>query len=180
MNKFLQLLFALILSISLYAQNTPMVTGSKLSPTQAKLMLEHHNKVRKEVGTVPLVWSNELASYSQRWAEYLAKENNCEMRHRGENDREGKRYGENIFWGSDSKVYKPIDASISWYSEIKDYTYATLSPNNWSTTGHYTQMVWKNTRKMGAGVAFCPSGAIIVVANYDPPGNYMGEAPYLP
>jgi len=141
-------------------------------------MLSHHNKVRKEVGSTPLVWSQELAAYAQRWAEYLANENGCEMRHRGESDREGKQFGENIFWGSDKNVYQPSNASLSWYSEIEDYKYGPLTEKNWYKTGHYTQMVWKNTLRMGAGVAYCPSGALIVVANYDPPGNYLGQTPY--
>lgn len=161
-----------------YSQKAAFNTGSKVSMVQAKAMLNHHNKVRKEVGSPALEWNADLAAYAQRWAEYLAYGNGCKMKHRGQGDKEGKQYGENIFWGSDGNTYNPVNASLSWYSEIKDYRYAVLNENNWYATGHYTQMVWKNTQRMGAGVAFCPSGAIIVVANYDPPGNYMGQAPY--
>jgi hypothetical protein len=99
------------------------------------------------------------------------------MEHRPRSGEWSQKYGENIFWGSASR-YTPRDASISWYNEIKDYTYGPLTSSNWYKTGHYTQMVWKNTTHVGFGVAICSSGAIIIVANYNPPGNYMGQKPY--
>jgi len=39
-------------------------------------------------------------------------------------------------------------------------------------------MFWRNTKKVGWGVAKCKNGSYIIVANYDPPGNYMGEKAY--
>jgi hypothetical protein len=39
-------------------------------------------------------------------------------------------------------------------------------------------MVWKNTTHVGVGIGVCKSGEILIVANYNPPGNYMGEKPY--
>jgi hypothetical protein len=39
-------------------------------------------------------------------------------------------------------------------------------------------MVWKTTREVGVGVAYCQSGGIIIVASYYPTGNMMGEYPY--
>lgn len=44
--------------------------------------------------------------------------------------------------------------------------------------GHYTQMVWNYTREVGAGVAYCPGGGIVVVASYHPAGNIIGSVPY--
>ena len=153
-------------------------TGSKISVKDAQEILAHHNKVRKKVGSPALIWSTKLAAYAQSWADHLANENNCEIEHRAVCGEDGKIYGENIFWGSSATSFKPIDASLSWYSEIKKYTYAKLNESNWQDTGHYTQMVWKNTNEMGVGVAVCPNGAIIIVANYYPAGNYMGQYPY--
>ncbi len=153
-------------------------TGSNISVQQAQEFLNHHNKVREDVGTPPLVWSKLLAAYAQQWANYLANDNNCQMKHRTEPGENGKAYGENIFWGSSSDYYKPIDASISWYDEIKYYKYQKLTENNWHQAGHYTQMVWKNTKEVGVGVAICPNGGLIVVANYYPAGNVITEYPY--
>jgi len=38
-------------------------------------------------------------------------------------------------------------------------------------TGHFTQVVWSSSKRLGVGVAI-RGGKIIVVTNYDPPGNY--------
>ena len=153
-------------------------TGSNLSVKDAQEILAHHNKVRKKVGSPALSWNTKLSAYAQSWADHLANENNCEIEHRAVSGQDGKTYGENIFWGSSAASFKPVDASLSWYSEIKKYSYAKLNGSNWHNTGHYTQMVWKNTQEVGVGVAICPNGAIIIVANYYPAGNYMGQYPY--
>ncbi|MGC4022624.1 MAG: CAP family protein [Cyclobacteriaceae bacterium] len=168
----------MIISRLAIGQVVPQKTGSNVSQEDAQAALDFHNKARKDVGSPPLEWSQELAEYAQAWADNLAKNNDCQMKHR---PRDGGKWnqihGENIFWGSASS-YNAKNASESWYSEIKDYKYGPLTQSNWYGTGHYTQLVWKNTTKVGIGQAVCSSGAIIIVGNYDPPGNYMGEKPY--
>ena len=43
--------------------------------------------------------------------------------------------------------------------------------------GHYTQVVWRKSLRVGCGMATC--GATEVwVCNYDPAGNWDGERPY--
>ena len=169
-------LFIFLFSCHTYSQITK--TGSKISVVDANKMLAHHNKVRKDVGVSGLQWDAKLAAYAQRWVDYLATNNQCQMKHRGPLEKEGAQYGENIFWGSPAKAYTPLDASTSWYAEIKNYSYARFSSDNLHSIGHYTQMIWRNTTRMGAGVAICSNGDVIVVANYNPSGNYIGEYPY--
>lgn len=137
--------------------------------------LQFHNEARNAVGTADLVWSNELSLYAQQWADQLAK-NGCQFKHRGSGDTNGKSYGENIAYSSGS--YSLLNASKAWYSEIEKFQNVALSGTNWYDTGHYTQMVWRTTKEVGMGIAKCSNGATIVVANYDPPGNYMGEKAY--
>lgn len=36
-------------------------------------------------------------------------------------------------------------------------------------------MVWKKTTSVGLGIAKGSNGSWIVVANYDPPGNFVGQ-----
>ncbi|HYC84897.1 MAG TPA: CAP domain-containing protein [Chryseosolibacter sp.] len=158
-----------------WAQKVSAPTGSTLSLDQAQEALDFHNKVRKDVGTRPLVWSAELAAYAQAWADSLAKWD-CAMKHRTGEFRL-KRYGENIYWSS-SSAGTALKASKGWYSEIEKFVYGKLTPENWSGSGHYTQMVWSTTTAVGIGLATCEGGGTIIVANYDPPGNYMGEKPY--
>ena len=168
-------LIACFIGLSVKAQQVPENTGSKVSQSEAQQALDFHNKVRNDVGSKPLEWSPELAAYAQEWADHLAS-NNCAFEHRsGEYDT--NNYGENIFWGS-GPVYNSKSASESWYSEIKDYVHGVLTSDNWSVAGHYTQMVWSKTTAVGIGSATCSSGAVIIVANYNPPGNYLGEKAY--
>lgn len=178
MIKSISIIVTFFCFTSLLAQDSIVNTGSNIAIKDAQLVLAHHNKIRKEVGTKPLVWSAKLSAYAQEWANHLASENNCGMAHRKNPVQDGKLYGENIFWGSDSKYFKPIDASEEWYTEIKMYKYSQVTEKNWEPTAHYTQMIWKDTKEVGVGVAICPNGGIIIVANYYPAGNYLRQFPY--
>jgi uncharacterized protein YkwD len=148
-----------------------------VSEEERQAALEKHNAARAEVGTPPLEWSDELSAYAQEWANYLVREHNGAMQHRPSSGKWKQLHGENIFsgWGKD---YSLLDATNAWYAEIKDYTYAPLSGSNWYKTGHYTQMIWRTTTHIGMAKAVTADGKIIIVANYSPAGNMMGEKPY--
>ncbi|MFW6257662.1 MAG: CAP family protein [Prolixibacteraceae bacterium] len=155
----------------------PEETGSSISREDAVDALRFHNNIRKDVGSPPLEWSEELAKYAQEWANYLAEKNNCRIAHRSTLGKADRVTGENIFRGT-GKEFSALDASKAWYEEIENYTYQPIRANSGSKTGHYTQMVWKSSRKAGIGKAKCSNGSIIIVANYDPPGNVIGKNPY--
>jgi uncharacterized protein YkwD len=178
MIKSISLFCTVFCFLTSFAQDSILKTGSNISVKDAQELLAHHNKVRKDVGTKPLIWSSKLATYAQEWANHLAYETDCKMVHRKAPGQDEKVYGENIFWGSDGKFFKTIDASEEWYNEIKLYKYDQVTEKNWEATGHYTQMIWKDTKEVGVGVSLCPNGAIIIVANYYPAGNYMRQYPY--
>lgn len=43
-------------------------------------------------------------------------------------------------------------------------------------TGHFTQLIWKNSVQLGVGIAFSSDKQkIYVVAQYSPPGNVHGQ-----
>lgn len=43
-------------------------------------------------------------------------------------------------------------------------------------TGHFTQVVWKSSQRLGVGIGFANNGnTAVVVANYGPPGNYLNQ-----
>lgn len=152
-------------------------TGSNLSIEEAQKALDFHNKVRSDVGVAPLSWSESLAAHAQDWANQLGQEG-CTMRHRPKNSTD-KFYGENLYAGSSNMENDhPLKASQLWYDEIKLYEHEILNDDNWYDAGHYTQMVWKNTKEVGMGMTQCSNGRIIVVANYNPPGNYLGQKAY--
>ncbi|MBS1488494.1 MAG: SCP-like extracellular [Bacteroidetes bacterium] len=178
MQNAVRILAFVLLSFQMVAgQQVPAVTGSKISQEDAQKALDFHNRARKEVGTQPLVWSAELAAYAQAWADHLAN-GTCEMEHRPHEGEWKQVHGENIYWGSSAGSFSVLSACEGWYGEIKDYHHEAISRSNFRQTGHYTQMVWKNTQRVGIARAVCQDGALIIVANYDPPGNYIGEKAY--
>lgn len=129
-----------------------------------------HNEARKAVGVDPLVWSDELARDAQAYANYLAATGKFEH---SETD-----CGENLYWYSSTTEYPAESASQSWLSEINDYRHVKNWHSNFWDVGHYTQMVWHGTSKLGMGVAVSEKGETYVVARYYPPGNYFNEMPY--
>lgn len=83
--------------------------------------------------------------------------------------------GENIYVDYNTKLTDSeavIAATKDWYSEVSKYNYN--KPRYSDDTGHFTQVVWKNTKNMGIGVGRSKD-AVYVCANYAPPGNYPGE-----
>ena len=63
--------------------------------------------------------------------------------------------------------------SNSWYSEVSKHDF-DVEPMS-TGTGHFTQMVWKASKKLGVAKARSENGKIIVVANYEPAGNVIGR-----
>ncbi len=146
-------------------------TGSKVTPEDARKIVDEHNRIRADVGVGPVTWSDKLATFAQDWADQLAA-NGCAFEHRPNN-----KYGENIYEGTKG-FYTVVHSVEAWESEKQNYTYGPSGTTQQAgVVGHYTQIIWRNTKKIGCGVAEC-NGMIIVVCNYDPPGNYTGEKPY--
>lgn len=131
--------------------------------------LDTHNEYRRKHGVPPLTLSRKLNKYAEEWAKILVKKG--KMEHRDQND-----YGENIYfaWSSDPNFKvtgaDPVD---KWYSEIKDHTFGR-EPKSLAS-GHFTQVIWEDSKEVGVGMAKSKEGQIYVVANYYPPGNVVGS-----
>jgi len=149
-------------------------TPPSLSPEDAQKMLALHNQVRADVGVGPLRWSEDLAHYAQQWADHLAA-TRCGLQHRPRSGKWRGDFGENLFMGTIG-YYGIADAVKDWAAEKRLYPGGPYRAS-WRGVGHYTQIVWRNTRRVGCATSVC-KGNLIVVCNYDPPGNYIGEYPY--
>jgi hypothetical protein len=81
--------------------------------------------------------------------------------------------GENLYKSTGSAGCG--DASESWYAEVNDYIPNTPVGEEQAMVGHYTQMMWRSTEKLGCGSA---NGGEwnYVVCRYFPAGNMMGTA----
>lgn len=158
---------------------------------QSEKVLEAHNDLRKQHFDAPLKYSKALEKSAQQWVKQLAQENGCKMKHS-----HIKGLGENIFWQSAKTIKtkksnetqwhikkevikvpasQPVQA---WYDEIKDYDYATNTCKKGAVCGHYTQVVWKESKEVGCAAYVCDSKAQLWVCQYQPAGNIIGQKPY--
>ena len=76
---------------------------------------------------------------------------------------------------SADKVYRQ-DATEKWYSEINKPGYDFNKPGFSKGTGHFTQVIWKATTKVGFGYA-ANGNSCYVCARYNCAGNLSGAFP---
>jgi len=126
-----------------------------------------HNVVRAAAGVPTLVWSDRLAAVAQEWADRLILSGVLE--HRPDSP-----YGENLL-DVRGTSFTPGQAIAVWAAEARDYDYSANACRG--TCGHYTQLVWRGTTRVGCAVGRAGNREVWV-CEYDPPGNYLGERPY--
>lgn len=154
-------------------------TGAQITTAERDEIVAQHNRFRAEVRQAPLTWDPAIAASAQRWAE--AKQADGVFAHSPNGSRPG--LGENLA-GGDVK-----DATIRLAegtpSERALYQAnpqpVDQPPGNWMAWGHYSQIVWSSTTRVGCG--FAPPGRLafgLVVCQYGPPGNFNGQFPYPP
>lgn len=142
--------------------------------------LSKHNGYRNVHSSPAMGISSSLNSSAQAWADRLASTGTfAHSQKRG--------VGENLYVyyttansiASDTLARGAVD---DWYNEVKQYNYA--SPRFSSATGHFTQVVWKNSTQLGCGASRGVKtmngrkfNAFYVVCQYNPPGNVSGQFP---
>ncbi|KAL3621047.1 hypothetical protein CASFOL_035959 [Castilleja foliolosa] len=131
--------------------------------------LDPHNAARAEVGVGPMVWDENVAAFAQSYAN--SRIGDCKLAHSG-----NQQYGENIAEGSGD--FTSQAAVGLWVGEKSNYDHAS----NTCVGGecrHYTQVVWRNSVRLGCARVQCSNnGWWFVTCNYDPPGNYQDQSPY--
>ncbi len=143
------------LSIALYSMGSCRAAAS-LNDIQK--WIDIHNQYRLKHQVNPVNWSTTVANSAQTYAD------TCPQNH------SHSGYGENLAWG-----YSSITSVVTaWYSEATSYDFNT--PGFSSTTGHFTQIVWKGTKEIGCALQTgCPGWPTTWVCQYSPPGNYYGQ-----
>jgi Cysteine-rich secretory protein family len=148
------------------------VTGATLpaSANSAGELLAAHNKYRQEVRVPPLTWSNNLQNDAQGWANYLASQGKFE------HSKGRKNQGENL-WSGNRRRFSYSEMVGSWGSEKRKFNNSPISLDNLNAVGHYTQMIWKDTKQVGCATANGRNGTVLV-CRYTPAGNFLGRRPY--
>ncbi|TQV98132.1 hypothetical protein V2A60_006185 [Cordyceps javanica] len=121
-------------------------------------MLEATNWYRSQHGANDVSWDHGLADYASNHAR------TCVRNH------SGGPHGENIAF---STIWSSSAAWVNVFGrERAAFDFANGGPGQ--NTGHFTQLVWKDTNRMGCGWAQCRDW-YHVVCEYQNPGNVGGD-----
>jgi len=177
--------------------------------------LQSHNIHRTCCNVPQLEWDDTLAQKAQDWADWLKTNFNGMPRHPDASDAEknqflsydGKDYttsplGQNIgwYWGRNiENEGNPSNSVDAWYAEGEFYDPLDPSlycdgcdPESGDELGHFTQLCWKGTTKVGCGVSETVNDNVpnedgvggdenssVWVCNYSPAGNVIvADDPY--
>lgn len=150
--------------------NTHELVVGEPQTEPARELLQSHNEERAWFGAAPLEWDDGLAQTAAAWGQQ------CQWLHSGS--------GENLAmatFGADQ--YGPTDLFRMWADEVVNYNWdaPSATPNNAdpaAMVGHWTQIVWKGTTRVGCAYNRCAYGSmeeraesLFVVCHYDPAGN---------
>lgn len=139
-------------------------------------LLAAHNSARSAIGVPPVVWNARLAADARVWANELAATGRFEH----SPDMPGEEpQGENL-WAGTPRAFSPEAMVGLWASERADYR-PGIFPNNSRSgdverVGHYTQMIWRDTRQVGCATAVGKREEFLV-CRYSEAGNVEGQRP---
>ncbi|KAM8777466.1 cysteine-rich secretory protein 3-like [Rhynchonycteris naso] len=142
-----------------------------------------HNDLRRSVfppasNMLKMEWDSKAAENAQKWAD------KCIFSHSKKQDRTiGERScGENLFQSSYPVSWTSVIQN--WFAEKENFVYGLGPKHADEMTGHYTQVVWYSSFKVGCGFAYCPNQETaehLFVCQYCPAGNIRSNLsfPYL-
>ncbi|WPB08118.1 uncharacterized protein RHO25_012782 [Cercospora beticola] len=128
--------------------------------------LNSTNEWRSRHMAEPVQWNDTLAEYAHDWAK------GCVWEH------SGGPHGENLAAGFENATLA-IDA---WGNEEEKYNYKKGKFTE--ETGHFSQLVWRNTTSIGCAEVECDTDGDkgvqgkYLVCEYNPAGNVQGQFKY--
>ncbi|KAM5559969.1 SH3 domain-containing protein C23A1.17-like [Rosa sericea] len=160
------LAFCLLLLNNVSATEYTYIASQQVT---AQDFLQAHNEVRAMFNEPMLTWDDKLADYAHQWAEKTSALGKCEERYHSYGP-----YGENLFWGwSWNDYFSPRDAVMMWTDEKNDFDVKSLKCTPGKMCGHFTQVMWRNSKRVGCSRIKCAQGGVLMICNYDPPGNWI-------
>ncbi|KAJ5620069.1 SCP-like extracellular protein [Penicillium lagena] len=162
--------------------STTTTTADTPAPTTNSYqsdVLYNHNIHRSNHSAPSVSWDNEL----EQTAHTLAAR--CVYQH--DTSIGGFAYGQNIGYGVTADQVGQMITNLMYNDEMEYFAelYGEANPSmaNFDSWGHFSQIVWKDTTKVGCSTVMCKSLGNVdssdalpfTVCNYSPPGNYAGQ-----
>lgn len=168
---------ALLLSVAA----TPGATGVGTQPPVERLpaagladrLTRPQNAERAMIGLPAMAWDPALAQAAADYAAELARTG--KWGHSAPDQRPGQ--GENLWMGTRA-AFTFEEMVDGWLTERRFFRRGTF-PNvsrsgSWQDVGHYTQIIWADTVRVGCAVRSSRAHDYLV-CRYSGPGNVMGE-----
>ncbi|XP_018377396.1 PREDICTED: venom allergen 3-like isoform X2 [Trachymyrmex cornetzi] len=178
------------------AKECGQTSRTGLTDKEKKEIVDKHNELRQKVasgaekrgnpGPQPkavsmsnVTWDKELEEICQRWV------NQCISGHDKCRGVDRFTVGQNM-----ARVYSKgnITANmtqmiLSWYNEVNDFNNTKVEKYEFdSKIGHYSQLIWNDTSKIGCGIIEYKDSAgwnnIKLGCNYGSHGNVIGQKIY--
>jgi len=138
------------------------------------IVLAAHDRERREVGSAPLVWDEGLAADAAEWGARLARTRTFE--HCSNVGCPTGDQGENLWMGSRG-AYSLRRMLEGWSEEKKLLAHMGSWEDDYHAVGHYTQMVWHSTTRVGCAITSNRSDEYLT-CRYLEAGNVMGSSPF--
>jgi len=144
-----------------------------------------HNQVRAMIQTTPalqpLTWDDALAATAAAWVARCQDHDDpigLIDHNPGRSDGHPYYVGENVFASTGTATGD--QAVGSWADEASDYNVTANTCASNKVCGHYTQLVWRTTLKVGCAIGSCPGLRFpnTIVCDYGPGGNVNNQRPY--
>lgn len=159
--------------------NVFLTLGSaQLSEEDQEILVEQHNLRRGQVepsaaNMQKMRWDKTLKVLAEGYAAKCVWDHNPDL----------EDVGENLY--ITTGPLDPSEAVEKWFKEHENYTYTSNECKEGEMCGHYTQVVWADSERVGCAAHLCEEveglpfeKSTILVCNYFPTGNYVGTKPY--
>ncbi len=142
-------------------------------PHLASRILATHNAERERLEVPQLRWNVALEREAAQWAQSLSRRG--VLQHADAGMRNGT--GENLWMGTAG--HWPVEDMVGMFiaekANFQPGTFPHISrTGDWADVGHYSQVVWRDTREVGCALV-TGRGNDVLVCRYWPAGNVWGQ-----
>ena len=175
MGRAVTLKLRLVAPLVAMAVAVPVAASTLTIPASTAIgmrIVSLHNQLRYAAGVQPIVWDRGLAAAADAYAAQLARTGR--WGHSPLSSRPGQ--GENLWMGTRGAF--SVDEMVgAWASEGRLFRRgafpAVSRSGRWEDVGHYTQMIWRGSTRVGCAIRSSNSNDYLV-CRYSPAGNVFG------